>query len=98
MGCFRAIKSNYATKDSEKKVSIEKIVNDMSNNHPAYHSIFEDEFFKLTDIGNKHRIRHHELNKIEIIDNNYYDYFFNRCIALIDLSIRYLQKEGAVNE
>ena len=85
------LKSNYATKDSEKKTSAEKIVNDMSHSHPEYHAIFEDEFFRLTDIGNKHRIRHHEMNKIEIIDSNYYDYFFNRCLSLIDLAIKYIQ-------
>lgn len=52
---------------------------------------FNTEFKILTDIGNKYRIRHHETNKIDIIDIRYYDYLFNRCLSLIALAIQYLE-------
>lgn len=84
------LKSNYVTKSIDKKASAERIVDDISNKHPIYKVLFNDEFLKLTEIGNKFRIRHHEVDKIEIIDLNYYDYFFNRCMTLIDLATRYL--------
>ena len=52
---------------------------------------FNDEFNKLTKIGNDFRIRHHETYKIDIQDIRHYDYFFNRCLALIATALQYLQ-------
>lgn len=83
------LKTYYS--DLDKKKSSEKIVDDMSNLNDKYKELFIDEFLKLTKIGNDFRIRHHETNKIDIIDNNYYDYFFHRCYALIDLALKYLK-------
>jgi len=83
------LKTYYS--DLDKKKSSEKIINDMSNLNDKYKELFNDEFLKLTKIGNDFRIRHHETNKIDIIDNNYYDYFFHRCYALIDLALKYLK-------
>ncbi len=83
------LKTYYS--DLDKKKSSEKIVDDMSNLNNKYKELFNDEFLKLTKIGNDFRIRHHETNKIDIIDNNYYDYFFHRCYALIGLALKYLK-------
>ena len=83
------LKTYYS--DLDKKNSSEKIINDISNQNAKYKELFSDEFLKLTKIGNDFRIRHHETNKIDIIDNNYYDYFFYRCYALIDLALKYLK-------
>lgn len=83
------LKTYYS--DLDKKKSSEKIINNMSNLNDKYKELFSDEFLKLTKIGNDFRIRHHETNKIDIIDNNYYDYFFHRCYALIDLALKYLK-------
>ena len=74
----------------DKKKSVEKIIEQISHSNETYYTLFNDEFIKLTNLGNKHRIRHHELDKIEIIDDNYYDYFYNRCLALIDLALKFL--------
>lgn len=82
------LKTYYITMD--KKVSAAKIVADMSNGQEAFHTLFNDEFIALTKIGNGFRIRHHETDKIEISDEKYYDYFFNRCLSLIALAIQYL--------
>lgn len=82
------LKTYYTTLD--KKRSSEKIVNDMANSRDDFVDLFNAEFKTLTDIGNKYRIRHHETNKIDIIDIRYYDYLFNRCLSLIALAIQYL--------
>lgn len=82
------LKTYYTTLD--KKRSSEKILNDMANSRDDFVDLFNAEFKTLTDIGNKYRIRHHETNKIDIIDIRYYDYLFNRCLSLIALAIQYL--------
>ncbi|MBG9983851.1 hypothetical protein HYO62_03005 [Aerococcaceae bacterium DSM 111022] len=74
-----------------KKKSIEKIVEDMGNGEVNFVSLFDDEFRYLTKIGNNYRIRHHETDKIDINDSHHYDYFFNRCLSLIALSLKYLE-------
>lgn len=83
------LKTYYSNLD--KKKSAEKIVNDMSNGEPNFFNLFNDEFRKLTEIGNNFRIRHHETNKVDIVDARHYDYLFNRCLSLIALSIQYLR-------
>ena len=76
--------------DLDKKDSATKIVNDMAGDNGDFQKLFNAEFLALTKIGNDYRIRHHETNKIDITDDNYYDYFFNRCLSLIALAIKYL--------
>lgn len=82
------LKTYYTNLDKRK--SVEKIINDMSNQNDKYKKLFEDEFMELTKIGNEFRIRHHETNKTDIIDNNYYSYFYHRCYALLELALKYL--------
>lgn len=83
------LKTYYTALD--KKESAEKIVADMSDGQAVYKTLFNDEFIALSKIGNGFRIRHHETDKVEISDDRYYDYFFNRCLSLIALAIQYLQ-------
>lgn len=83
------LKTYYPNLD--KKKSSKKIIDDISNQNDKYKELFTEEFLKLTKIGNDFRIRHHETNKTDIIDNNYYDYLFHRCYALIDLALIYLK-------
>lgn len=83
------LKTYYSNLD--KKKSSEKIIDDISNQNDKYKELFTEEFLKLTKIGNDFRIRHHETNKTDIIDNHYYDYLFHRCYALIDLALKYLK-------
>lgn len=84
---FERLKTYYT---ADKKHSEEKIVNNMSGGNSEFYNLFNDEFKRLTDIGNKYRIRHHETDKIDITDIRYYDYLFNRCLSLIALAIEYL--------
>ncbi|MBR0612476.1 AbiJ-NTD4 domain-containing protein [Bacillus safensis] len=86
---FERLKTYYTNLD--KRDSANKVVNDMSDGQTEFSAIFNAEFRALTDIGNSFRIRHHETNKIDIIDNRHYDYFFNRCLSLIALAIQYLK-------
>jgi len=92
-GAFERLKSYYISTSPkvDKKQSVEKIVKDMANSNVDYINFFNEEFKRLTDIGNKYRIRHHEVNKIDIIDDLYYDYFFGRCYTLISLALKYLK-------
>ena len=83
------LKTYYTILD--KKRSAERIVNDMANGNDDFADLFNNEFKMLTDIGNKYRIRHHETNKIDITDDRYCDYLFNRCLSLIALAIQYLK-------
>ena len=69
-----------------------RLISDLSDNNEHYISLFNAEFKALTDIGNEYRIRHHETSKIDIIDDAYYDYFFNRCFALITLVLKYIER------
>lgn len=84
------LKTYYVTDSIDKKVSVTKIVRDMSGGQAVFEQLFEAEFSALTKIGNDYRIRHHETNKIDIQDICHYDYFFNRCLSLIALAIKYL--------
>lgn len=87
---FERLKTYYTSMD--KKQSSEKIIKDMSMSDSNYENLFNKEFGELTSIGNNFRIRHHETNKINIPDQRYYDYLFNRCLSLIALAIQYLEK------
>ena len=79
----------YPTLDKAK--SAERIIDDMSASEPHFKSLYEEEFKKLTAIGNDYRIRHHETNKIDITDILQYDYFYKRCLALVSVAILYLK-------
>jgi hypothetical protein len=86
------LKTYYTSFD--KKASVERIINDISNGHSEFSKLFDEEFKALTKIGNGFRIRHHETNKIDITDSRHYDYFFNRCLSLISLAVQYLDNES----
>lgn len=85
---FERLKTYHTSLD--KKHSSEKIVNDMARGNDDFIGLFNEEFKALTNIGNRYRIRHHETDKIDIVDIQYYDYLFNRCVSLIALAIKYL--------
>ena len=87
---YERLKTFYHPK-LDKKNSAGKIVTDMSNGNSTFYDLFDAEFQALTKIGNNYRIRHHEIDKIDIIDTRYYDYFFNRCLSLMALAIQYLE-------
>ena len=85
---FERLKTYY---DANKIQSANKLVNSIAKDNDYFLQVFRNEFQALTEIGNKCRIRHHEIDKVEIFEE-YYDYFFHRCISLIGLAIKYLDK------
>ncbi len=87
---FERLKTYY--KGLDKKKSAGKIVKDMSCDNDNYYDMFNKEFAELTKIGNDFRIRHHEMNKIDIIDNRHYDYFYRRCLSLISVAVLFLDE------
>lgn len=86
---FERIKTSYPTLD--KKKSAEKIINDISYGNEHIKKMFDNEFKVLTDTGNSYRIRHHEINKIDISKELHYKYFYKRCLALISVIVENLQ-------
>lgn len=86
---FERINTYYSTLD--KKKSAEKIINDISYGNEHIKKMFDNEFKVLTDTGNSYRIRHHEINKIDIIKELHYKYFYKRCLALISVIVESLQ-------
>lgn len=86
---FERVKSYK--KPGSKKESIEILLNQMSNNDQNYYNFFESEFSKLTKIGNDYRIRHHEIDKIDIPDERYFRYLFKKCSILILCALEYLE-------
>ena len=74
----------------DKKASVSELINRMSSGKKEFMSLFDSEFHALTDIGNHFRIRHHEMDKIDISDEHYYGYFFNRCFSLVCLALKYI--------
>lgn len=75
----------------DKKKSSEKLISLISGRNEEFQDVFNTEYKTLTEIGNKFRIRHHETDKIDINDDRYYDYFYNRCLSLIVMSLRFIE-------
>ena len=82
---------HYEIRNLDKKKSVEKIIDDISYGNEHIKNMFDIEFKALTDIGNSYRIRHHEINKIDISEDLHYKYFYKRCFVLISAIIENLQ-------
>lgn len=83
------LKTHYTNMD--KKTSIKKIVKNMSSGESEFEKIFNEEFNTLTKLGNTLRIRHHEMDRVDIENVNHLDYLFNRCYIILDLALQFLQ-------
>ena len=70
------VKTFYVPAGMDKKKSVETLIKSMANNQQHFFDLFTAEFRTLTEIGNNYRIRHHETDKYDINDDNYYEYFF----------------------
>lgn len=90
---FERIKTFYNNNPKKKKDSAQKLIRDISEGTPEFDNLLEDEFKKLTDIGNKYQIRHFETSKIKISSLKQIDYLFYRMISLIDLCLDIVNNE-----
>lgn len=88
---FENMKTYYLT---NKKGSLKIIFDTISPNEENFRELINNEFTTLTKIGNDYQIRHFEKDKIEIKDLKHYDYFFNRCLSIINLTLPYLKQVG----
>lgn len=82
---FERIKSFYATKQDEKKHSLEDIINKITQNDTNWTNIIDDECDKLRKIGNNGQIRHFETYKFSLANPIIIDYLFFRMLATINL-------------
>ncbi len=87
---FERIKTYYDS-GKHKSKSADKLVSVISNDFDK--TIFDEEFKKLTDIGNNYRIRHHETNKMELKNSKHLVYLFFRMLSLIDLCLISLNED-----
>jgi len=74
-------------KDTDKRRSIEIILKNAAP-EPDFRARLEAEAKQLTEIGNKHLIRHHERNQIAVTDLDQIDYLFHRLFAMVALLLR----------
>jgi len=91
---FERLKTYYNNEGLNKKLSAEKLVNNLSESFDK--KFIDNEFKELTNIGNKYRIRHHENGKKELTVEHR-NYFFFRMLSLIDLCLVFLNKENINN-
>lgn len=85
---FERLKTYYP--ELKKDKSTEKIIQNMSGDNQMFYKMYEEEFRALRDIGNNFRIRHHETNRTDIVDDRQYEYFYKRCLSLVSVAIQYL--------
>ncbi|MCF6243435.1 MAG: hypothetical protein L3J43_00170 [Sulfurovum sp.] len=88
---FERMKTYYQEKN--KKESITELIKEVSSTNSEYMKLLNDEAVALTNIGNDFRIRHHETDKNNIIDNNQIDYFFYRIVSFMQLFLKHLEKK-----
>ena len=89
---YERMKTYY--QDMDKKESITELIQKVSNNDEPYKKLLDTESDALMKIGNDFRIRHHETNKHNIINNNQVDYFFYRMVSFMALFLKYLEDEN----
>ena len=73
--------------DVNKAKSVQLIL-DRSASEPAFREVLEKEARELTQVGNGHLLRHHELKQLPVIDVDHVDYLYHRLFAMVQLVIR----------
>jgi hypothetical protein len=77
----------------DKRASTARLL-DIASGEPDFRAILESDARFLTDIGNHFMIRHTEVNKIPIGDDEHVDFLFHRLFALIRLLLRKSNRGG----
>lgn len=81
----------YYSKD--KKDSCNKIIKAVFESNQDFYTFLDEEFNKLTKVGNDYQIRHFEKGKIEITNDKIKEYLYSRCLALINLVVRTIENQ-----
>jgi hypothetical protein len=77
----------------DKRQSTERIL-DIGSAEPNFRELLENEARLLTNIGNAFMIRHAEVGKIPIADNEHVDFLFHRLFAVIRLLLKKSNRGG----
>lgn len=77
----------------DKKESVGKLL-DKVTAEPNFRELLELEARQLTDIGNKFMIRHTEVGKVPVDDDEQIDYLFHRLFSLIRLLLKMSNRGG----
>lgn len=78
---------------TDKKESAKRIL-DQGSGEPNFRRILEDEACFLTSIGNDFMIRHAEVGKVPIADDEHVDFLFHKLFAMIRLLLRKSNRGG----
>ncbi len=89
---FERLKTYYGT---EKKQSLQRIEDFISQGNENVKSLIDKEFDNLTNIGNDFEIRHFERGKINIQSKDLKDYLFDRCSILINFVLKSIEGRKA---
>ena len=87
---FERLKTYFLQDGLKKNQSADKLTSIISEHFDK--EFIDEEFTKLTKIGNNYRIRHHETDKQELTPVHT-NYFFFRMLSLIDLCLIFLREE-----
>lgn len=85
---FERIKTYFGT---NKRLSSEQLVDLISTSFDR--DFINSEFKELTSIGNNYNIRHHEQDKIILIEKKHIEYLFFRMLALLNLCVENIHEK-----
>lgn len=85
---FERLKTLEFGASKDKKTSVSELLDKSSFGSVPYRDELEAEFKKLTDIGNKFGIRHHEHSQVALPNDAAVDYLFVRLASVIAYVLR----------
>ena len=87
---FEKLRTYYST---DKKASVARLINVISKGDTSLVEKLDAEFLELGKIGNNYQIRHFETGKFPISDLRLKEYWYQRCLSLINLSIKFIENK-----
>ena len=82
---------------TDKKASVARLINVISKGDTSLVEKLDAEFLELGKIGNNYQIRHFETGKIPISDIRLKEYWYQRCLSLINLSIKFIEDKQTIH-
>lgn len=82
--CWERIKT---LADANNKLKSITAILDKASPEPVFREVLETEAKKLTELGNTHLLRHHEISQTPVVDSQHVDYLYHRLFAMIVLLI-----------
>ena len=74
---------------SDKKEQITSLLDEVAGDEsPLYREVLEIEATAITEIGNKHGIRHSEITQESLAKSEHVDYLFHRLLSIIHLILK----------